>query len=109
MKATGKAHGIVLLLLLLAGNVGRADDGEDRAVKVIQKLRGRMTRDEKADGKPIVQVDLGFTEATDADLKELAGLTRLKVLYLHRTEVTDAGLKVLAGFEHLERLYLGRT
>jgi internalin A len=109
MKVINTATAIVLLLALLLGGAGRADDAEDNAVKTIQKLGGRVTRDENAEGKPIVRAELGFTKMTDAGLKELTGLKKLKELFLHRTEVTDAGLKELAAFEHLETLYLGGT
>jgi hypothetical protein len=109
MRAIRNVTGTVLLLLLLVGDAGRADEVEDKAIKVIRKLGGLMARDQKARGKPVIRVDLGFTKMTDAGLRELAALKRLKVLYLHRTKVTDAGLKELAGFGHLEKLYLGAT
>jgi hypothetical protein len=57
----------------------------------------------------VVAVHLGGTRATDADLKELAGLRHLQALYLEGTAVTDAGLKRLAGLEELERLRLSHT
>ena len=109
MRAIRKVNGTVLLLVLLVGGAGRAEEGEDKAIHVIRKLGGRVARDERARGKPVIRVNLGFTKMTDAGLRELAALKRLKVLYLHRTKVTDAGLKDLAGFGHLEKLYLGAT
>jgi hypothetical protein len=109
MKAIRKMNGTVLLLLLLVGTAARAGDGEDKAVTVIQKLGGRLTRDPKAKGKPVIHVDLGFTKMTDSGLKELAALKQLKVLFLHRTRVTNSGLKELAGLAQLEKLYLGAT
>src|SRR5262249_40485910 len=69
----------------------------------------RIGRSSTLEGNPIVRVDLGFTPMSDEGLKELAGLKRLKILYLHRTRVTDAGLKTVAGFAQLEQLYLGAT
>jgi hypothetical protein len=112
MKAHTTSTGLVLLVLLVLGRTGQAEDGEDIAVRAIEKfprMSSRITRDSNLDGKPIVSVDLGFTKMTDEGLKELAGLKRLKVLYLHRTEVTDAGLKEVARVEYLEKLYLGGT
>ena len=60
----------MLLGLLALAAVGRAD--EAAAVKAIEKMGGRVTRDAKQPGKPVVKVDLHFcTEVTDAGLKEL--------------------------------------
>ena len=69
-------------LLLVVGLPLRADEAEDRAVKAVQKLGGRIVRDEKADGKPIITVDLILKKVTAADLKELAPLTGLRHLDL---------------------------
>ena len=44
---------------------------------------------------------------TDAGLKELAPLKKLRTLYLGGTEVTDACLKELAALKGLQELYLG--
>lgn len=41
--------------------------------------------------------------------KELAGLKRLRLLYLRGTKVTDAGLKELAGLKSLQSLDIGST
>jgi hypothetical protein len=102
----------MLLVLLVPGEAARADEGEDIAVKAIEKfprMSPRIIRDGKLEGKPIVSVDLGFTKMTDDGLKELAGLKRLRILFLHRTLVTDGGLKEVARFAYLEKLYLGAT
>ena len=58
----------------------RADDAEDKAVTIVKKLGARVTRDEKAPGKPVVTVDLWVTQVTDAGLKELAPLKNLMTL-----------------------------
>jgi hypothetical protein len=68
-----------------------ADEAEDKAVKAIQELGGRITRDKTAKGKPIVGVDLGYTKVTDAGLKHLAGVKQLLSLDLRATQVTDKG------------------
>jgi hypothetical protein len=68
---------------------------EDKAVQFVEKLGGRVTRDNKASGKPVVAVNLGGTKVTDAGLKELAPLKNLTELYLTGTKVTDAGVKEL--------------
>jgi hypothetical protein len=85
------------------------DQAEDKAVKAIQRLGGRITRDEKAKGKPIVRVELDGPKVTDAGLKHLARLKQLRTLYLGGTKVTDAGLKELAGLKQLQKLGLSGT
>jgi hypothetical protein len=45
-------------LLVLFPGVLHADESESKIVSRIQKLRGKMTRDENMPGKPIVAVDL---------------------------------------------------
>ena len=70
----------------------RGDDAEDKAVGFVEKLGGKVARDDKAPGKPVIQVDLNSTNVTGAGLKELANLKNLTTLNLGGTEVTDAGL-----------------
>src|SRR5215510_11853533 len=94
----------VLLGLLVLVVTGRAD--EAAAVKAIEKLGGKVTRDDKLPGKPVVAVDLGSTTVTDAGLKELKELKTLQSLSLSRTKVTDAGLKELKEIESLQSLNL---
>ena len=76
-------------------SAGRADDAEDKAVAFVEKLGGKVTRDEKAPGKPVITVSLNDTKVTDAGLKELATLKNLTTLDLGFTKVTDAGVKEL--------------
>jgi internalin A len=112
MKTThGSLTGAVLLLALAPWTAVciRADEAEDKAVKAIQDLGGRITRDMNAKDKPIVSVDLGSTKVTDAGLKHLAGLKQLQWLNLTNTKVTDVGLKPLARLKHLRELDLRNT
>jgi internalin A len=87
----------------------RADEGEARAVAFVESLGGKVTRDERAPGKPVVSVNLSGTQITDAGLKELAPLTNLTRLFLSSPQVTDAGLKELAPLTNLTRLFLKDT
>ena len=84
--------GLLLGLLVLAV-AGRAD--EATAVKMIEKLGGTVTRDNRIAGKPVVDVDLRGTKVTDAGLKELKEFKDLQTLNLAATKVTDAGLEEL--------------
>jgi hypothetical protein len=101
--------GFVSWLILSAGTSVRADDAEDKAVAFVEKLGGKIKRDDKVAGKPVVEVNLFRTKVTDADLKELAALKSLTSLNLHDTKVTDAGLKELVPLKNLSFLSLGRT
>jgi len=73
----------------------RADDAEDKAVAFVEKVGGKVTRDEKMPGKPVVTLSLNDRRITDAGLKELAPLTNLTELNLFGTKVTDAGVREL--------------
>jgi len=97
----------VLLGLLVLTLTGRAD--EAAAVKMIEKLGGRVKVDTKRPGKPVVGVDLDRTKVTDADLKELKELKSWRKLDLTNTKVTDAGVKELKVLKSLEVLFLTGT
>src|SRR5205814_4627388 len=51
------------------GEQARADEAS--AVKAVEKLGGKITRDDKLPGKPVIGVNLTGTKVTDAGLKEL--------------------------------------
>src|SRR5215207_3714437 len=74
-----------------SGGVGGADEAEDKAAAVVQKLGGVVIRDDRAPGKPVVMVNLGSAKISDVGLKELAPLKSLTKLILASTPVTDAG------------------
>src|SRR5260370_24894002 len=85
---------------------GAARDDEADGVKVIQKLGGKITRDDKQTGKPVVEVNLIGTKVTDADLKELKELKQLKALHIHSTQVTGVGFSELKELKQLTTLNL---
>jgi hypothetical protein len=78
------------------------------AVAAIKKLGGKVTFDEKNPDNPVVEVDLDLrnSQASDAGLVHLKGLTSLHTLRLISTEVTDAGLVHLKGLTSLTTLNL---
>src|SRR5437588_378616 len=98
--------GAVMLLACLSG-AARADEAS--AVKAVEKLGGKITRDDKLPGKPVIGVNLGHPKVTDADLKELKNLKQLTSLNLGGTKVTDAGLKELKDLKQLTTLFLFAT
>ena len=63
---------------------------------------------------PVVTVPFGLDfhglkKMTDADMKELAGLKKLRLLRLNGTQATNAGLKHLSGLVELQAVDLGET
>ena len=66
--------GAVMLLACLSG-AARADEAS--AVKAVENLGGKVTRDDKLPGKPVIGVNLPGTKVTDAGLKELKHLKQL--------------------------------
>jgi hypothetical protein len=107
MKNRLPALASCVLLLPLAGCLPQPATTEDQAVTAIEKLGGKVVRDDKDPAKPVVTVDLSNTPVTDAGLKELAGLRGVQTLYLSGCEgVTDAGLKELAQLKGLQSLDL---
>ncbi len=96
------------LLALFAGNTAGADPAEEKAVEYVKKLGGTIDRDNKALGKPVVEVDLFGTKVGDADIKKLLAFKQLRVLVLFGTKVTGAGLAELAPLKHLQDLELSQ-
>ena len=92
------------------GEQARADEAS--AVKAVENLGGKVTRDDKLPGNPVIGVNLGGLfpgKVTDAGLKELKDLKQLNTLDLYGTPVTDAGLKELADLKQLTTLNLSGT
>ncbi len=122
---------VCCLGLCLASAPVRADEAEDKAALAVTKLGGRVTRDNTAAGKPVVEVNftgvapeesgivaiirsvagdvVGAGKTTDAGLKALHGLKSLRKLDLGYTRVTDAGLAELKGLKELRSLNLMGT
>jgi internalin A len=108
---------VVLLTVLVAfvtlGSVQPvlADVAEDKAITFVEKLGGKVVRDEKLPNKPVTSVVLSgvYPEPTDACLKELVPFKTIKTLELSLTHVTDAGLKDLAALKSLTSLGLSST
>jgi hypothetical protein len=85
------------------------DDEPDKAIAEIMKLGGRIERDEKADGKPVITVNFATTQVDDTALDLVKGFDKLKKLTLNGTKVTDGGLEKLKDLKSLQKLYLVDT
>src|SRR5205807_947751 len=106
MRPQATAVAALAWALLLAVEVVGAGDAEQKALAAIVKLSGRIVRDDSKPGRPVVTLSLGSTNATDAHMKEITGLTELRTLDISGTKVTDMGLKELSGFKQLQTLDL---
>ena len=65
----------MLAAVVILSATARADEAD--AVKLVEKLGGKVTRDDKQPGKPVVEVNLSLKKVTDADLKQLKELKQL--------------------------------
>ena len=81
-----------------------AEAAEANVVRMIEKLGGKVTRDESGEGKPVREVSLGG-KFTEADFKDLAACRQLKSLYVAASMGTDDALKALAACSQLEELH----
>jgi hypothetical protein len=79
------------------------------AVRAIERVGGKVIRDEKAPGKPVIAVFLNTPAMTDAGLEVLGELKQLQELDLTGSRVTASGLKELAGLQQLQTLHIGVT
>ena len=97
------------LVVVASGWAAEANTDQAKAIAEVKKLGGKVVVDEKSPGKAVIGVDLQNTKVTDAGLKHLEGLTKLRDINLGGTKVTDAGLEHLKGLTNLQSLFLGRT
>jgi hypothetical protein len=67
-------------LLLLAAPL-LADEAEDKAVEAVEMLGGKVERNERAAGKPVVMVDRSFTKVMGAGVAELKKALPLAAIY----------------------------
>jgi hypothetical protein len=70
--------GIVASLVLSSHPTARADDAEDKAVAALEKIDGRVHRDDTKPEKPVVSVTLNG-RAKNAGHKELAAFRRILI------------------------------
>jgi internalin A len=85
------------LAVLLAPTASAADTADEKAaVEAIEKLGGKVVRDDKAEGQPVAEVNLSNNHKVKGDdLKHLRAFKQLRKLDLGFTAVGDEGLKQL--------------
>lgn len=100
------------LAVSVFGCAARADDAEGAAVKWVESVGGKFTRDDAAPGKPVNGVNFGAAnkKVTNDGLKELKALKSLKTLVVFFSEqIGDEGAKHVGQLTTLEKLTLGNT
>jgi hypothetical protein len=100
----------VVLVAAVCCPAARAD--EDAATKWAEGAGGKLTRDAKAPGKPVVgvQFDPRNKKLTDDGLKELKGFKGLRSLSLfYCGQIGDEGMKHVKELAGLEELVLNST
>ena len=90
-------------------DLGSPQSSEAHAVSSIQALGGKITRDDKLPGRPVIVVSLAYCKIADTDLRHLKELKDLRKLYLGDTKITDAGLKELRELKFKRRGWLTST
>ncbi len=100
--------GLVLSLVSRGAKTER-EENDQPAVKMVEKLGGKVWVDAMQPGKIVVGVRLSFTKVTDAELKELKELKGLQELNLWGTKVSDVGMKELKELKSLQLLDLNQT
>jgi hypothetical protein len=104
---------LAFLLVLPACPPARGQDDKTKeqaqALAEIEKLGGATLADPDHPGKPVVEVNLRFKEATDSTLAHLKAFPHLKRLFVGGCPVTDDGLANLKELTHLEQLELSHA
>jgi Leucine-rich repeat (LRR) protein len=77
---------------------------ENPVVARVKKLGGKAKVDDKAPGKPVVEIDLSNLRINDDDLAILAEAPTLRVLHLTQSTVTAKGLEHVRNLKDLEVL-----
>lgn len=93
-----KTLAIVLVVSQLSlASSARVDEAEDKAVAFVERLGGKVSRNDKAPGRPVVEASLLFSklDLMDDVVKELTPLKNLTALDLGGTKVTDVWVKEL--------------
>jgi hypothetical protein len=122
--------GVLLLIATLTLPADEKIGAQEKAIAVIKKMGGRVQIDSKAPGKPVVKVflfggkiagtglgclkalpavywvGLHDSDTTNADVKHLKSLPKLRRLSLAETKITDAALMDLKKITTLEWLQL---
>jgi hypothetical protein len=92
--------------VLCSGCAPHASPEQAEVISVIERLGGQVRYGEQ---QTVVEVALGGTHVSGAELARMSVFPELKTLSLFDSAIGDDDLAQLAGAKTLETLYLGRT
>jgi hypothetical protein len=104
--------GGALLLLAAAENAAPCvagagpDQAQEKAVARLEKLGGKVIRDDNQPGRPVIEVILLNSPVGEGDLACLKDLRHIRSLDLGGNRITDAGLVQLGALKELQELRL---
>jgi hypothetical protein len=82
---------------------------EQAAIQLAQQHGGFVTQDKAQPSNPVIDVTVFRDTFTDADLKALASLTKVRKMNLANTKITGAGFRDLVGLKDLTELIVAQT
>jgi hypothetical protein len=94
------------VLAILAACARAASGPDAAALAAIEDLGGKITRDARRPGRPVVRIEFQFKQLKDAALALLRPFVELETLHLDSTGITGAGLVHLKPLTRLRRLGL---
>ena len=100
---------LLLIFFVMVWDVVPADDNldESTAIKKIELLGGKITRDESLPGRRVVGVDLHRSNRfNDKYVHLLKSFKNLTTLNICETAITDGGLKDIGEFKGLKLLWI---
>ena len=101
--------GILATNFLLA-NEGSVESQTQLAIRKMELLGGKVTRNEKLPQRPVIEIDLeGSKRLTNGHLHLLLTFDQLTVLNLRKTRITDEGAVSIVKLTHLSKLNLADT
>ena len=109
IRLTKLTVALVLVLTPACAVVAANQLDESQAIAEIERLGGKVERDDKSPGRPVTEVNFIWGGVGDSDLRVLRTFKNLTTLKLEETKITDAGLKDLGGLKSLKTLSLTST
>jgi hypothetical protein len=93
----------------LVGCGARPTAEQADAIALVERLGGKVKFADDRPARPVVEIALGGTAVSDADLARLECFPELETLALFDSGIGDAGIAHLKPLANLRTLYLGRT
>jgi hypothetical protein len=100
---------ILCFSAFLVGCGARPTAEQAEAIAAIERLGGKVKFADDRTGRPVVEIALGGTAVSDAELARVACFPELETLSLFDSSIGDAGIARLKPLTNLRTLYLGRT